>query len=204
MSRTTRHLAGALLAASLLSAPATAQLTRVVINGVPTNMFADWGQVVAVPDPSLPDTFLAIMPLSAVSTWAEWDPDVIMNMTFGAGNWDRMRMSAVDWAYLSPDACAHQPAAGSLTPESLLTSDYDYGPYSGVPGVPLFPGATMSFGSNLSYVQGLGGSGFTRERWQLRTRGFFPNMLWNACPGSLSITPNFSGFLGARFTYQIL
>ena len=41
------------------------------------------------------------------------------------------------------------------------------------------------------------------ERWQLRTRGFFPSDRWNACPGPAGVTPSFAGFIGARFAYSI-
>jgi hypothetical protein len=188
------------------AAPAAAQLQRVMINAQPTNMVANWAQVLAVPDSSQPNTFLALMPLSVLSTWAEWDPDQIMDLQFGGGNWSRMSMTASAWAYLSPDVCAHQPALGATHPESLLTSDFDNGPYIGVQGGPLFAsaGATVFSSSTASIVGGLTGSSFSRERWQLRTRGFFPSMLWNACPNAGSITPTFSGFIGVRFTYQVL
>ena len=184
------------------------QLNRVMINSQPTNMVANWAQIVALPDSSQPNTFLALMPLSVLSTWAEWDPDQIMDFQFGSGNWNRMSMTASAWAYLSPDVCAHQPALGATHPQSLLTSDFDNGPYSGVFGSPLFAsvsaGATVFPSSSASIVEGLTGSSFSRERWQLRTRGFFPSMVWNACPNATTITPTFSGFIGVRFTYQVL
>jgi len=72
-----------LVAAGLLPA----QVSRVVLPSGPTNMWADWAQVATVPDPALPDTFLAVMPLSSVSSWAFWEPDTSMDLTFGAGNW---------------------------------------------------------------------------------------------------------------------
>lgn len=190
------------LSAAAIATPASSQMTRVVINGVPTNMSADWSQVVAVPDPVMPDTFVALMPLNSISSWAQWEPDLGMDLVFGIGNWNQLTMSALEWAYLSPDACAHQPAPGGSAPESLLTTDFDYGPYTGVAGTPLFPDATYFAGSPQSFVSGLTNS-FSLERWQLRTRGFFPSMLWNGCPGSSSVTHNFTGFLAARFTYTI-
>ena len=197
-----------LSALGLFAVPALGQLNRVMINAQPTNMVANWAQIVALPDSSQPNTFLALMPLSVLSTWAEWDPDQIMDFQFGSGSWSRMRMTASAWAYLSPDACAHQPALGATHPQSLLTSDFDNGPYSGVAGSPLFAsvsaGATVFPSSSASIVEGLTGSSFSRERWQLRTRGFFPSMVWNACPNATTITPTFSGFIGVRFTYQVL
>ena len=46
-------------------------------------------------------------------------------------------------------------------------------------------------------------STFNLERWQLRTRGFFPSDAWNACAPNGTITPNFSGLLAARFTFSV-
>ncbi|MEC7725129.1 MAG: hypothetical protein VYD05_06430 [Planctomycetota bacterium] len=191
------------LALLLLSACALqAQTNRVVVNGVPTNMTANWNQVSAVPDPTQPDTFLAVMPISAVSTWAAWEPDAIMDLSFGQGNWGRLILSAVDWAYVTPAACAHLPPVGGSAPLSLLTTDYDYGPYTGAMGQPLFVGASYFVASNQSVVSGLANT-FDMERWQLRTRGFFPSDRWNACTGPAGVTPSFAGFIGARFAYSI-
>lgn len=179
--------------------------SRLYVNGSPTNMLVDWSQIATLPDPAQSDAFLAIMPLSAVETWAVWQPDIFMDAQFGVGNWTRVRMEATDWAYLSPDACAHQPAAGAAAPQSLLTSNYDFGAYTGVAGSPLFPGATQFGGSPVSYVEGLGQWAFyTNETWQLRTRGFWTNELWNACPGSANVTPNFTGYLGVRIRFSLL
>ncbi|MCK5944217.1 MAG: hypothetical protein KAI24_19680, partial [Planctomycetes bacterium] len=177
-------------------------LQRVVVNGVPTTMLVDWSQVAVAPDPVQPDAFVALMPFAAIGTWAAWEPGTTMDLTFGAGNWSWLRMDALQWAYLSADACAHQPAPGAQQPQSLLTTDYDYGGYSGVDGAPLLPDVTVFPGTPVSYVRGLSNT-FSFERWQLRTRGFLPSMLWNACPGSANVTPNFTGFLGARFTWQL-
>ena len=192
----------ALATLCLLTCTLQGQSNRVVVNGQPTNMLVDWSQVSAVPDPSQVDTFLAVMPVSAVSTWAAWEPDAIMDLSFGQGNWGRLVLPAVDWAYVTPTACAHLPPAGSSAPLSLLTTDYDYGPYTGAMGLPLFAGASYFLANNQSVVSGLSNT-FDLERWQLRTRGFFLNELWNACTGPAGLTPSFTGFVGARFTYSI-
>jgi len=197
-------LAAATATAALLATPIPAQINPIVIGGVQTNATFDWSQVIAVPDATMPDTFLALMPLSAVSSWASWEGQFVMDTVFGSGNWSRLQMNAVSWAYLSPDPCAHQPGPGTgmPTPASLLTTDYDYGPYNPVYGYSLFQDATAFQGSNESFVAGLTGTNaFIQERWQLRTRAFF-GTAWNGCTPSL--TPSFSGFLLARFSYQIL
>ncbi len=186
---------------AMTAATLPAQTSRVFLGGVPTNMHVDWSQVATAPDPTIPNTFVAVMPLSAVSSWAFWEPAVTMDWTFGAGNLQQLVMTAVDWAYVTPDPCAHLPAPGASAPLSLLTSDFDYGPYAGQPGAPLFAGATYCLGSGLSYVSGLV-TLMNLERWELRTRGYWQNELWNACPGNGGVTPSFSGFLGARFTVQ--
>jgi hypothetical protein len=191
-----------LTVALALASPAAAQRARVLANGAPTNLLVDWRQVSAVPDVTAPRTFLVVMPLTAVSAWAVWEPDPVMDLTFGAGNWKRLSMTAEDWAYLTPDTCAHRPAAGAAAPRSLLTSDDDFGPYAGVLGVPMSPIASYFVGGTQSVVSGLLNS-FSLERWQVRTRGFFPSTQWNACAPASSVTPNFSGFLGARFSYAI-
>lgn len=188
--------------AGSLSSSLAAQRTRVLADDAPTNLLVDWRQVSAVPDPAEPQTFLVVMPVACVSTWAVWEPDPVMDMTFGAGNWKRLTMEAADWAYLTPDTCAHRPPAGAAAPRSLLTSDDDFGPYAGVLGVPMSPVASYFVGGAQSVVSGLRDS-FSLERWQLRTRGFFPGALWNACAPSSSVTPNFTGFVGARFSYTI-
>jgi len=189
-------------AASALAPGVEAQHVRVLAQGAPTNMLVDWQQISAAPDATDPRTFLAVMPVAAVSTWAVWEPDPLMDMTFGPGNWKRLRMEAPDWAYLTPETCAHRPAAGAAAPQSLLTSDDDYGPYAGVLGVPMSPVASYFVGGAHSVVSGLTNS-FSLERWQLRTRGFLPSTQWNACAPSSSVTPNFSGFVGVRFSYSI-
>lgn len=192
----------ALLPLLLLACSLQAQTNRVVVNGTPTNMLVDWSQVSAVPDPTQTDAFLAVMPVSAVSAWAAWEPDPIMDLSFGQGNWGRLTLTAVDWAYVTPTACAHLPPAGGSAPLSLLTTDYDYGPYTGAMGLPLFAGASYFLANNQSVVSGLANT-FDLERWQLRTRGFFLSDFWNACPGPAGLTPSFTGFVGARFTYSI-
>ena len=182
------------------SQPVAAQSARVIVGGSPTNMIADWGQVVAVPDGG--NSFLLLAPLSSLPTWAEWEPDLFMDSQFGSGNWSRLRLAATEWAYLSADPCAHQPAAGAVAPLSLLTSSYDFGAYTGVAGTALFPDATLFPGAQNSFVEGL--PGWTFERWQLRTRGFFLSDLWNACPASSTVTPNFTGFVAVRFVFSVL
>ena len=178
---------------------------RIFINGSPTNMLADWSQISSMPDSTAPNTFLAFMPISAVSSWAVWEPDITIDANFGPGNWIRVRIEATYCASLSPDTCAHQSAAGTTAPMSLLTSSYDFGAYSGVNGTPLFAGATIFPSSPIAYVEGLPAfAGWTFERWQLRTRGFWPNEPWNACQTASTVTPNFTGYLGARFTFTLL
>jgi hypothetical protein len=68
-----------------------------------------------------------------------------------------------------------------------------------IPNSPLANG-TRFYGDPLqSYING-STPGLGYEWWELRTRGFFTNNLWNACGPSIGITPNSSGFLIARFT----
>ena len=203
------HAAGlALCAMAPLMAQGSGAHFRVVLPTGPTNMWVNWNQVSIAPAVQS-DSFLAIMPLSAVPTWAFWEPDETMNLTYGAGNWSQVVMTANEWAYLSADPCAHLPAAGNVEPLSMLTSDYDSGPYSGVPGVPLFPGMSyhlpVAWPPNSPHVVGglMNMSTFNLERWQLRTRGFFPSDAWNACAPNGTITPNFSGLLAARFTFSV-
>lgn len=201
-------LCAALLAATPLFAQGSAAHVRVALPGGPTNMWVNWNQVSTAPA-AQPDSFLAIIPMSAIETWAFWEPDETMNLTFGAGNWSQLVFTADEWAYLSPDACAHAPAAGAASPLSLLTSDYDSGSYSGLPGLPLFAGASyfLPLAWPPNGPNSVGGlmnmSTFNLERWQLRTRGFFPNDAWNACPPNGAITPNFSGLLAVRFTFSV-
>tara|TARA_R110002094_G_scaffold37760_2_gene50606 strand:+ start:2042 stop:2446 length:405 start_codon:yes stop_codon:yes gene_type:complete len=130
-----------------------------------------------------------------------------MDPTIGPGNLLRCRMKTTDRAYISCNPCVHAqgnnagvPYAG---PMSLLTSNFDFGPYSGSPGLPHFPilDATL-FGQNQnSYIEGLGNTNtFALESRQLCTRGFQVNDLWNACPAQTTPTTLFSGHLAARFT----
>lgn len=193
---------------AVFAADLSAQATRVFIAGVPSNLRADWSNVAVAPDATTPNAFIALMPLNAASTWAMFEPGIVMNSQFGSGNWLRCRMTATDWAYLSPDPCAH--AAGNNAgvpypaPLSLLTSDYDFGPYSGsigMPHVPL-PNVTLFGQAPTSYIEGLGNQ-FEIETWQLRTRGFWLNDQWNGCQSS-SLTPSFNGFLAARFTFTFI
>ncbi len=202
-----RLLAVAVLSAFAAAVPAQA---RVFLNGVPTNLSLDLSLTAVVPDPTQPGTFLALMPLSTVAGFgggfATFDGSFVMNQAFGAGNWWRCVMSAVEWAYISDSACAHAPGPGYGTPISLLTTDYDYGAYQGVTGTPLQPWLNSSYfvGGLQSQVGGYSAS-LTPERWQLRTRGWSTTDLWNGCgPSPSSITPNFSGWLIARFSYVFI
>ncbi len=190
----------ATLALALTTAALPAQPSRVFLGPTPTNMHADWSQIATAPDPSLPNTFVAVMPLSQISSWAFWESDMSMTFAYGPGNWQQLTLTAVDWAYVTATPCAHQPAPGASAPLSLLTTDYDFGPYSGQPGTPLFTDASYFVGGPQSFVSGLGNT-FSFERWQLRTRGFFTTDLWNACPPPVGVTPSFSGFLGVRFSF---
>lgn len=200
MARFSLTLSLALFVGASLVAQGYGNHARVVLPTGPTNMLVDWSQVTAVPD-AQSNAFVAIMPISAVSTWAFWEPDEVMDLSYGPGGWQQLSLNAYEWAYLSPDACAHQPAPGNAAPISLLTSDYDSGSYSGVPGFSLFPGALFFVGNAPQIVGGLMNmSSFSLERWQLRTRGFFSSDAWNACAPNGTITPNFTGVIGVRFT----
>ena len=97
-------LCAALLAATPLFGQGPPPM-RVALPGGPTNMWVNWNQVSTAPA-AQPDSFLAIIPMSAIETWAFWEPDETMNLTFGAGNWSQLVFTADEWAYLSPDACA--------------------------------------------------------------------------------------------------
>ncbi|MFN3242388.1 MAG: hypothetical protein ACE37K_12845 [Planctomycetota bacterium] len=184
-----------------LSAAAEAQATRVYLNGTPSNLLVDWGLAAVVPGVQ-PDSFVAVLPIGDLAPFMRFEPDASMDLSFGAGNWLRCTMRATNWGYLSGDACAHQPAAGASSPYSLLTTSYDWGMYDETfasLGAQLFPGLTAFPTAPASVCQGL--SGWTFENWQLRTRGFALNNLWNACPGSASVDPNFGGYVGAEFSY---
>ena len=82
------------------------------------------------------------MPLAEVSGggggFAIFDDTTTMNFSYGSGNWLRCTMTATDWAYISDDICAHQAPAGYSQPQSLLTTNFDYGPYSPAAGTPFF------------------------------------------------------------------
>jgi len=190
----------------VLTATVSAQ-SRVVLGGVPSNLLLDLSSTVVALDTTTPDAFFALMPIvyGATFDFAVFDGDGTMNLTFGSGNWLRCRMVATHWAYLSNDACAHQPGPGLSVPQSVLMTDYDWGLWSGMSGSPQqpWPNSTLFGGSPWSLLQGLPGT-FSQERWQLRTRGYYTTDLWNACPGSLSVAPNFNGWLIARFTFVFI
>ncbi len=188
-----------------LTAVAPAQ-SRVYVAGTPTNLLLNLSVGALAPDYAASDAFYALMPLSSVTGFgggfAVFDPGLQMDFTFGAGNWLRCTMVATDWAYITDTACAHLPGAGYTAPLSLLTTDFDYGPYTGAVGTPYQPfgNSTLFHGNFQSYVSGLGQT-FTQERWQLRTRGWPLTDYWNGCPAS-GVTPTFPGWLIVRFTYS--
>ena len=197
----------AFLIAALVGAHHADAQQRVFLNGTPTNLLLDFANAAFAPDPTTNDAFLLLAPLSEFSGgssgFAAFEAVPIMDLNFGAGNWLRCTMTATDWAYLSADACAHQAAFGSIQPLSLLTSDFDSGAYTGLPGLPNvpIPGSTLFSQASTSTLSGLETS-LSFERWQLRTRGFALNDLWNACPPSSTVTANFGGFLAARYTFS--
>jgi hypothetical protein len=194
-----------LLTCALALAAIAPTQNRVFLGPTPTNLSLDLGNAFVVPDPLVSNALLVLTPLSAVSAWAAFDAVDAMNFQFGSGNWLRCRMTAIEWAYLSDSACAHAPAPGSPVPLSLLTTTYDYGAYTGQAGTPFspFPNSTRFPANFQSFVSGLpAGGGLSIERWQLRTRGFFTNELWNGCgPSPGQVTPTFPGFLLARISY---
>ena len=202
-----RSLFGAALLSAALSLPATAQTQRVVLNGVETNLHVDWVGTSAVVDPLNPQAFLILMPLELLTSWSRFESKTSMDFNYGPGNWLRCRMTATDWGYLSGDPCAHLPGSNAgfpyPLPLSLLTSTYDAGAYLGSVGAPHFPipDFTLFDQTPVSFVQGLDND-WSFESWQLRTRGFWPNDLWNGCAPSVDVTPNFSGWLVARFEFS--
>jgi hypothetical protein len=203
-----------LLWATLLGAGLTAistttieQANRVSIHGNPTNLMVDWRNVTVIADPVETNVFVVLMPLHALSSWATFESALTMDTEYGAGNWLRCRMRATDWAYLSADPDAMSPGDNAGTPYeapmSLLTTSHELGPYDGVPGRPDQPvaGAVHFAGSAATCLDGLEDTRAT-ECWQLRTRGHFATDLWNGCPGQAATTPNFTGWLVARFTIE--
>ena len=198
-----RSLSVVLLLALAVEVPAQ---NRVILGGTPSNLLLDLSTTAVALDGTATNAFFALLPVVNGSSYnfgfAVFDSDWSMNMAFGTGTWLRCTMVATHWAVLSNDACAHQPPPGALAPLSLLTSDFDYGIYTGEPGAANlpWPGATMFTGGFQSVCRGL--PGLSLERWQLRARGYNTNELWNACPSSASVTPNFSGWVLARFTFS--
>jgi len=194
-----RHL---IFALALCATPAlTPAQDRVFISGLPTNVSVDFSNVLWSSDVTAPDAFFALMPISELYGFAVFDPGEAMDIVYGAGNWLRCRMEATEWGYNTTSACAHRAPSGSTVagPMSLLTSTYDFGPYDGVVGSAHWPAPnwTRFPGNRHSFVEGLGES-FTREHWQLRTRGFQLSEVWNDCTPA-SLTPTFQGWIAIRF-----
>jgi len=200
-----------LLCAAALAATAGAQHQRVTLNGTPTNLLADWSNVFFLTSSVGPNGFHVILPLAEVRGGSGgpfvFEGDARMDALYGAGAWSRCTMRAEEWWYLSSDRCLHRPAPGAAAPESLLTTDFDYGTYTGIGG----RRATiyywwMSF-RGLSDPQAVisgarvGGLGpAANERWQLRVHGSSPSNSWNACPGGAP-TPTAPGWIAVYFTF---
>lgn len=179
---------------------------RVFVGATPTNLVLDLSQSVMVADPLLPNAVLVLMPIQGSwLSFATFDSSFVMNSTFGAGGWLRCSMTALEFAYVTDTMCAHAAPPGDLAPRALLTTDWDFGPYTGLLGTPFFPLPNSTFFPTAPFatVSGLDQT-FTQEHFQLRTRGFFATDLWNGCPGASTVTPTFSGFLVARFSYVFL
>ncbi|MFT4511623.1 MAG: hypothetical protein ACI91B_000303, partial [Planctomycetota bacterium] len=134
----------------------------------------DGQNLIPIGDPSCwaYDTIGALLPLNLVSSWAVFEPGISMDPRYGTGNWLRCRMTATDWAYLSPDPCAHLPGSNAafpyLQPLSLLTSTDDNGAYLGSVGAPHAPAPEVTlFGQTpATYVEGPDHP-WTLESWQL-------------------------------------
>jgi hypothetical protein len=177
----------------MLTSDIRAQSSRLHLGGVPTNLHLDWTSAVAVPYTQAPDNFVVLMPLSALAQWAQFEGPFSMNWTYGQNNWLQCSMVAEAWSYLSLTPCAHQAPAGQSTPLSLLTTNFDFGSYSGSPGLPFLPDATLFFSNGQSYMTT---SGLGMNNWELRTSDFFGSP-WNSCSGG-----GFGGWLLARFSYS--
>ena len=179
--------------------------TRVFLGPTPTNLVLDLSQSVMVADPLLINAVYVLMPIQgSYLSFATFDSTLVMNSTFGTGGWMRCNMTALEFAYITDTACAHTAASGQTAPLALVTTDYDFGPYSGLAGTPFvpFPNSTL-FPAPFATVSGLGQT-FTQEHFQLRTRGFQLNELWNGCPGPATVNPTFTGFLVVRFSYDFV
>lgn len=161
----------------------------------------------AIADSLAPNTFVAVMPLTALRSWAAVESKPTMDDEYGAGNWLRCRMNATQLAYLSANPCAlllgNDAGKPYAAPMSLLTSNQWQGPCTGVPGQPddPIPGAAMFVGTEASSIEGPGNTWAT-ESWQLRTRGYRATDLWNGCAGQSKPSPNFSGWLVGRITFD--
>jgi hypothetical protein len=193
------------IATLAIAVPAPSQ-NRVFILGTPTNLRVDWSMVISVPDPVIPNSFYSVIPIGPFGSlpgFNVWDGDVTMDLAFGAGNWMRCTMRAEEWAYVTDAACAHVPGPGLPAPMSVLMSSFDWGDFDGSLGIPHYPwpNSTRFPTSILSSVI-RGAYGFNTESWQLRTRGFFSSEIWNGCGPSLGVTPTFSGFVVARFSFN--
>ncbi|MEC7583185.1 MAG: hypothetical protein VYE77_02615 [Planctomycetota bacterium] len=113
------------------SVPAVAQLTRIQVGGLPTNLKADWSEVFWAPA-NAPGEFYLLAPFSGAPAGSfvfdmfDWDSHPEMFGQF-PGGWYEVGFSFPEWAYLSNDPCGMSAAPGFDVPHGGIESTFGYG-----------------------------------------------------------------------------
>lgn len=179
------------IAAALLVASSPAQMTRLHFAGLPTNLNADFQQVLWAPG-SLPGEFYVLAPFGGAPAslfpfaMFAWNHHPLMQALY-PGGWYEVQFHFPAWAYLSSAPCAQQPAPGQLLPHGGIDTTYDYGPslFTG-PLAVNFPLPGWTFGTHA--IPRVGGLATTMqdESFQLVLRQYFGASL-NACTGGTPV-----------------
>jgi hypothetical protein len=109
-----------LAAVLLLAAPATAQLPRIHCAGLPTNLQANFSQVLWAPGAAADECYV-LAPFGGAPAQEfpfrsfRWNSHSVMSTMFPAG-WFEVRFNFPEWAYFSTAPCALQPAPGFTVP----------------------------------------------------------------------------------------
>ena len=121
----------AALFVALTGLPAEAQMARVQVGGLPTNLKADWSQVFWAPA-SVPGEFYLLASFSGAPAGSfvfemfDWDSHPEMFGQF-PGGWYEVGFSFPEWAYQSNLPCGMQGASMSAVPHGGIQSTFGYG-----------------------------------------------------------------------------
>jgi len=176
---------------ALLLGSVPAQAQRLHFAGLPTNLSADFQQILWAPG-NVPGEFYLLAPFGGPPTslytfsMFNWNFHALMQALY-PGGWYEVQFHFPTWAYLSSAPCAQQPAPGHSLPHGGIDTSYDYGPslFTG-PLAVNFPLPGWTFGTHSNPRVGGQPTTMIDETFVLLLREYMGASL-NACTGGTPV-----------------